>query len=115
MSPSRFTLIAQKMAPIARLYRNEIAKPGAVALSPEEFNALCDVAAAAPALHAFAQDMVGYLEMKLTGFRHDYPEDHCIVQTCLRKLAAARHALGYRLDRDDLARVAAEYLTHTEQ
>lgn len=37
----------------------------------------------------FAEDMIQYLELKLIGFRQDYPEDHAIVQTALRYHAQA--------------------------
>jgi hypothetical protein len=50
--------------------------------------------AAAPELVAFAEGMVGYLEMKLAGFRQDYPEDHCMVQTAIRYLAAGRAVIA---------------------
>jgi hypothetical protein len=43
-----------------------------------------------PEFQVFANDMVGYLEMKLVGFRQDYPEGHCMVQTALVYLAQAR-------------------------
>jgi hypothetical protein len=41
-------------------------------------------------LREFARDMAGYLQMKLDGFRQDYPEDHCMVQTALAYLEQAK-------------------------
>jgi hypothetical protein len=43
--------------------------------------------AAAPDLLDFTKEIRGYLDMKLTGFRQDYPENHCIVETAKRYLA----------------------------
>lgn len=51
----------------------------------EDMNAA--LIAAAPALLEFAKEMRGYLDLKLIGFRQDYPENHCIVDTAKRYLA----------------------------
>ena len=31
-----------------------------------------------------SDEIEAYLELRLMGFRHEYPEDHCIVQTAVR-------------------------------
>jgi len=48
--------------------------------------------AAAPELLALAREFESYLDLKLIGFRREYPEDHCIVQTAVRYLEQARAA-----------------------
>lgn len=47
-------------------------------------------AVAEPEAVRFTEEMIGYLEMKLTGFRQNYPDYHCIVQTCANYLEQAR-------------------------
>ncbi len=41
-----------------------------------------------------AKEFQSYLELKLTGFRQDYPEDHCMVQTAVRYLDQARAVIA---------------------
>jgi len=50
------------------------------------------IEAIVPELLTLARDFESYLELKLEGFRREYPEDHCIVQTAVRYLEQARAA-----------------------
>ena len=50
--------------------------------------------AAAPELLDLAREFEGYLALKLEGFRREYPEDHCIVQTAVRYQSQARAAIA---------------------
>lgn len=49
--------------------------------------------AAAPTLLAALRDAENYAELKIEGFRRDYPEDHAMVQRPLRLLATIRDAI----------------------
>lgn len=49
----------------------------------------CCGASGSPLLD-FAKEMVGYLEMKVTGFKQDYPDNHCMVVTAQHYLDQAR-------------------------
>lgn len=62
-------------------------KPGSLALVRRDKPAIAQLIAAAPELFTFAKEMRGYLDLKLSQFRQDYPENHCIVDTAKRYLA----------------------------
>lgn len=81
------------IALIYRPYPHE-GKPFSVESQVAERAANARLIAAAPELLDFANQMVQYLELKLIGFRQDYPEDHCIVQTALRYHAQAIAAIA---------------------
>lgn len=49
----------------------------------------CCGASGSPLLD-FAKEMVGYLEMKVTGFKMDYPDNHCMVITAQHYLDQAK-------------------------
>jgi hypothetical protein len=62
-------------------------------LTDRERRAVCSLITAAPRMRDELRECASYLELKLQGFRQDYAEDHCIVQSCVRRLAAIRAAL----------------------
>lgn len=77
--------------------RRRLEEPGGTTLYPiaeanhgwdeREDEANARLIAASPELLEFAKEMRGYLDLKMIGFRDEYPENHCIVDTAKRYLA----------------------------
>lgn len=55
---------------------------------------ICQAVNAHHELVALAKDFESYCELKLIGFRQDYPENHCMVQTAVNYRDQARAALA---------------------
>lgn len=61
---------------------------------PQYTNEPATVGASGSPLLEFAKEMVGYLEMKLTGFKQEYADNHCIVITAQNYLDQARQLVS---------------------